>query len=375
MGGPSETGAASASSARALGIGSATVALVMIVKNEAEVLPRCLETIRPFISYYVICDTGSSDGTQTIAREALAGIEGRVFDLPFVSFGHNRSEALVAARGTADWLLCLDADCTVSIDPDFEPDPAVEAYTIDFGWVGFENRLPLLLRGDLPWKSVGAVHEATVLPGRMYVGHPTDAIRIAHHGENRNTPAKWKWHASLLEAELERDPTNARSAFYLAETYKRMGDLTNARRLYRQRAGMVGFVEETWFAQFQAALLEEDWPARQAALVAAWEARPSRLEPLHALISELNRRDMHATAYALSYAGATALHSSDVLFVDTTIRDWGLAFQRSIAAWYCGHRDESRALSLELLENPRLPLSVREAVQRNLALTPERAAA
>jgi hypothetical protein len=345
--------------------------LVLMVKSESEVIDRCLASARAYISSWTVVDTGSTDDTPERIEAALNGIPGKLWRLPFVNFGHSRSELLVAARGTADWLLCLDADNTVEIDDDFEPDPAVEAYMVDFGWQGFENRLPLLLRGDLPWKSVGPVHEATVLSGRMYVSQPTDKVRIKHHGQRDNGPAKWKWHASLLEAALERDPTDARSTFYLAETYKRLGDKANALRLYRQRAGMVGFIEETWFARYQAALLEPEWPARQAALIEAWEARPNRLEPLHDLVSELNRRDMHATAYAMSYVATTALACDDRLFVQRSVWDYGLAFQRSIAAWYTGHRDESRTLSLSLLQNPRLPASVREAVTRNLALTPE----
>lgn len=380
--------------------------LVLMVKDEAEVIDRCLASARPYISSWTVVDTGSTDDTPERVEAALEGIPGKLWRLPFVNFGHSRSELLVAARGTADWLLCLDADNTVAIDDDFEPDPAVEAYMVDFGWEGFENRLPLLLRGDLPWKSVGPVHEATVLPGRMYVSQPTDKVRIRHHGQRDNGPAKWKWHASLLEAEIARNPDDARSTFYLAETFKRLGDTANALRLYRQRSGMTGFVEETWFARYQAALLEPDWPTRQAALIEAWEARPNRLEPLHDLVSELNRRDMHHAAYVLTDAGYVDPASdqggisersferasltdergpiispaptvggivppSDNLFVQRSVWDWGLAFQRSIAAWYTSHRDESRTLSLSLLQNPRLPASVREAVTRNLALTPE----
>ena len=55
---------------------------------------------------------------------------------------------------------------TWEIDPDFEPDPAVEAYMIRMGSADFAYRLPFLLRGDLPWESRGVVHEYTALPGR-----------------------------------------------------------------------------------------------------------------------------------------------------------------------------------------------------------------
>lgn len=43
-----------------------TVCLCMIVKNEAPVIRRCLDSVRPLITNWVIVDTGSTDGTQDI---------------------------------------------------------------------------------------------------------------------------------------------------------------------------------------------------------------------------------------------------------------------------------------------------------------------
>src|SRR5207244_2562906 len=131
---------------------------------------------------------GSSDGLLTVVER------------PWVNFGHNRSEAFALARGTADWLLALDCDMTVEIDPDFVPDPAVDCYLIEMGDEGFSWRLPLLLRGDLPWRSIGAVHEYTALPDRAYHGVPTDKVRIRHPGAVADE-AKLRWHAELLESD------------------------------------------------------------------------------------------------------------------------------------------------------------------------------
>lgn len=344
----------------------------MIVKNEEATIRATLESVRPYVGWWTISDTGSTDTTKEIIREVMAGIPGRLMDLPFVNFGHNRSEVLAYARGRSQWIICLDADMTIAIEDGFQPDPAYEALMIDFGWTGFENRLPLLIRGDLPWKSVGAVHEYTTLPNRLYTSQPTDKVRITSHGSNRNSPEKFRWHAALLEAELERDPGNARSTFYLAETYRHLGD-PRALEMYRKRASMVGYDQETFYARYQAALAEPDWPTRQAELIATWESRPWRLEPLYSLLRGLNERSQHWAAYSLASAIEWPKDGPDrdVTFVHKDVWSWGIDFERSIAAWWVGRQDESRQLSLRLLQNPTLPSNVRDAVLRNLALTPE----
>jgi glycosyltransferase involved in cell wall biosynthesis len=80
----------------------ATICLNMIVKDEAPVIRRCLATVRPFIDFWVIVDTGSRDGTQAIISEFLQDLPGELIERPWVDFAHNRSEALAAARDKAD---------------------------------------------------------------------------------------------------------------------------------------------------------------------------------------------------------------------------------------------------------------------------------
>ena len=43
----------------------------MIVKNESKVIERCLTSCLPLIDYWVISDTGSTDGTQIIIKKLL----------------------------------------------------------------------------------------------------------------------------------------------------------------------------------------------------------------------------------------------------------------------------------------------------------------
>ncbi len=79
--------------------------LCMIVKDEAELLPRCLDSVEGVVDEIVIVDTGSSDSTRDIAR----GRGARVIDHAFADdFAAARNAGLAAV--TTPWVLVLDAD-------------------------------------------------------------------------------------------------------------------------------------------------------------------------------------------------------------------------------------------------------------------------
>ncbi len=61
-------------------VGTVRVSLTMIVRNEENNLPRCLESVRGLFDEIVIVDTGSTDRTIEVARSFGA----RVFDFPWV---------------------------------------------------------------------------------------------------------------------------------------------------------------------------------------------------------------------------------------------------------------------------------------------------
>ena len=45
----------------------------MIVRNEAHIVEEVLVSVGPYISSWVIVDTGSDDGTQDLIRNRMAG--------------------------------------------------------------------------------------------------------------------------------------------------------------------------------------------------------------------------------------------------------------------------------------------------------------
>lgn len=82
-----------------------SIAAVLIARNEARCIVRCLDSVRPFVDRIVVVDTGSSDDTVALARKS--GAEVHRLDWPH-DFAAARNHAL--DRADADWNLIIDAD-------------------------------------------------------------------------------------------------------------------------------------------------------------------------------------------------------------------------------------------------------------------------
>lgn len=81
------------------------VSLVMIVRNEAASIRECLDSIRPWVDEMLVLDTGSTDATVGIARQAGARVEHFTW---VDDFSAARNCSLEWAD--ADWNVVLDAD-------------------------------------------------------------------------------------------------------------------------------------------------------------------------------------------------------------------------------------------------------------------------
>lgn len=93
--------------------GRATFCLNMIVRDEAHVIERCLESVRPMLDYVRIIDTGSTDDTVHLIRSWCfeRGINCIVGKSAWVDFATNRNEALtMASVCEATHLILIDAD-------------------------------------------------------------------------------------------------------------------------------------------------------------------------------------------------------------------------------------------------------------------------
>ncbi len=353
------------------------ICLNMIVKNEVAVLPRLFRSVAAFIDYYVIVDTGSSDGTIDLIRREMAtyGIAGEVHERPWVNFGVNRQQALELAvqAGRADWLLFIDADEELGVaDPAFfeKLEPGV-TYDIEKHHSGMRYAVPHLLNVRAArWRWEGPVHNYLVhVDGSKRRSVRKDIWIVYHSGQGAKSHGlsqeqKYLRDARLLEEDLTLHPENARSQFYLGQSYKHAGHLEEAYEAYRKRVDMKGWAEEAFMAQLEvgrvAIALDEPEDVILRELLAAYGMRPVRAEPLHELARYFRLRRMYAKAYVFGAAAAGLSRPDDVLFVAQDVYDWRALDEVGVAAYWIGNYLESRRACEEILARVEAGLAVPE---------------
>lgn len=333
----------------------ATLCLNTIVRNEAPVIERCLRSVKGFIDRWVIVDTGSTDGTQALIRECLQGIPGELHERPWKNFAHNRLEALALAAPTADYVFILDADDALLIPPGFERPPlTADAYFLTCEDAGTSYARCAIVSTRLPWRWKGVLHEFLDCDA-SFTREAWDSprIRVMHDGARSRDPQTYRKDAALLEEALRTDPENARYVFYLAQSYRDAGDLPRSRAVYERRAAMGGWDEEVWFSLYQVAVLTERLGAPPGevtlAYLRAFQARPTRAEPLVRLARHHRLRSEFALALLYVRHAVSLAPPGDSLFVEDGVFRWQALDELSIAAYYAGAMEEGRRAMETLL--------------------------
>ena len=346
--------------------------LNMIVKNEAPVIRRCLGSVRPIIDYWVIVDTGSTDGTQDVIREHLGDLPGELIERPWVDFAQNRSEALDLAHGRADYLLVIDADETLEITEGFEmPQLSADSYDIEVRCGGFSCARKQLLRSSLPWHYEGVLHEhASCHEARGEEFLPGLWIASYRDGARARDPQTYLRDAQTLERALRDEPNNARYVFYLAQTYLLVKDFDLALRQYRRRVELGGQNDEVWFSLYQIAQLErakaKPWPEVMQHYLTAYEFMPDRADPLFHIGMSFQAKCAYHTAHLFFSRAMKIPHlANNRLFLERHIYEYLLPLEYAVACHYVGEYATAIATYNRLLRQNRVPAVLIDQVIAN----------
>jgi glycosyltransferase involved in cell wall biosynthesis len=356
--------------------GNPSVCLNMIVKNEAKVIARCLESVKPLIDAWAIIDTGSTDGTQAIIRSVMGDIPGELYERPWQNFGHNRSEAIELARAhtsPGDYLFVIDADDVVGFPPRFVlPKLTKDSYQLRVEDAGTSYLRIHLFRADLDYRYVGVLHEVLTSSEKRSMGRIDGLVYKRTGGGARSvSPNKYRNDAAVLEAALAAEPTNARYAFYLAQSWRDCGELEKAIACYGRRAEMGGWEEEVYFALHEvgrlSARLGKDDGQVIDAFLRAYERRPTRAEPMCNLAAHLRELGRRNAAFPFARIAMETPRPDDILFVDDAVYAWRSLDEYAVAAFWVGRYKDALIANQRLLSGTSLPPAEKERVQKNMA--------
>lgn len=212
------------------------IALVLIARDEARCIERCLASARPWVDEMLVLDTGSTDATAELARAAGARVA--AFDW-IDDFAAARNAAL--ALTDAPWRVVLDADEWITGAADTLG--ALRAMPADFvGLISVRSRidgsgadtvapswLPRVLPAGVGYR--GRIHEQPdgALPRRKL------PLVVAHDGYMAaQRPRKAGRNERLLRLALAEQPHDAYLHYQLGKDFEVNGAFEQALAPYQE---------------------------------------------------------------------------------------------------------------------------------------------
>jgi glycosyltransferase involved in cell wall biosynthesis len=192
------------------------ICLNSMVGNEAKTITRMLESVAPYIDYYVIQCNGKEDNTKEIIDDFFKSknISGFSYETDWEYPGFNRDGTLqtcLKADHGCDWILRMDADERLHVDEDFDwsvlEDTSIQSFNIGAEAYSTKYFRTWFWNSKLPWFfQHDRRHETIHLPE---IGESFQRInmpwgfrhKVSQDGETWHVPRKFLNDALELEKE------------------------------------------------------------------------------------------------------------------------------------------------------------------------------
>ena len=290
-----------------------TICLNMIVKNESHIIKNTLENLCNKIqfSYWVICDTGSTDNTRQIITDFFneKNIPGELHNNEWKNFAYNRNIALNEAFDKTDLLLVFDADDEIHGNIIMPKTVDSDGYSLNFGNSdGISYQRILLINNKIRWIFKSVIHEyinclkpnpqISYLEGNYYVVS-------GRSGSRNNDPNKYLKDATILEeayyeTQINNDPIYMRYGFYCANSYKDAGKTEEAIKWYKITLNNENWDQEKYMCCLNLYNLFNMLGEKEKGLyylVESFHYDLERMECVYLLIKEYCCRGLNTIAY------------------------------------------------------------------------------
>jgi glycosyltransferase involved in cell wall biosynthesis len=351
----------------------------MIVKNEKPVILKCLESVKPYIDYWVIVDTGSTDGTQEAISKFMKDIPGELHVRPWVNFAHNRNEALELGREKGDYCLFIDADEILVVPKSFQwPQLKSDLYAVTVHQThpqgGTSSALrAFLMKSKFDGKFVGVLHE-TIHANSPYSTEILPDICIqtdASSGHRSQDPNKYLNDANVLKKALESEPNNDRYQFYLANSYALAGKLELALETFEKHAQMKSVdCDQCARSLLQIGMIQEHLHKAPAIFLSSYEKAfrycPQRAEPLYCIANYHLSQANYEKAYGYFKQVIEIPLPTSSSFVEPIAYSWLPLYNLAICAQELKKSQETQKILKKLLLRQDVPAPQRQVAEQVL---------
>lgn len=353
------------------------IRLNMIVRDEAAVIRRCLESVLPHVDSALIVDTGSTDGTVQIIEELFAQADKplKVFNHNWEDHAVNRTRAFKEACKwdvPPDYIFWLDAKDVVVSWPEMIPDPPQFGFNgvVRYGTLEYDR--PCLLRPFTAFAWSQGVHEALTYAGaaKWYPRLTSLVIEPRGGAASSHDPGKFQKQIQTLQQEFI-ETQSTRAAYYLAQAYKDAGQLKDAHAWYTQRSNMSnGWIEETWSARLEAAkvaeMLQMPFESVLEHYLQAYNMRPTRAESLYHVARYCRLNGKNSLCRLFAEKAAVIPRPEDALFIEFGVYLWLAKEEAALGSWFSGDQVSAlRWISQIDLDKVSIP-SERQRIESNL---------
>lgn len=174
-----------------------SISAVIITKNEASNIKRCIAALQQVVSEIMIVDSNSTDQTIAIAKEMGA----KVVQTAWVGYGHNKNFG--NRLTTNDWILSIDADEVLSAELiqtlqklvlDQDQVYAINRLVNYAGhWVYYSGwhpdwKIRLFHKATIQWDEEALVHEQLIIPTTKTV---TQLEGVLYHYSYKSEVDHW----------------------------------------------------------------------------------------------------------------------------------------------------------------------------------------
>lgn len=325
-----------------------TICLNMIVKNESHIIERLLSSVIDIIDTYCIEDTGSTDNTVELIQNFFdkRGMKGKIIIEPFKHFAYNRTHAMQCANGMSDYLLFIDSDMILEKYMNkkqiLEKLVKNDVFYVYQGSDIFYYKNVRFAKNDGKSKYITPTHEYFAPPeGSTYGTFTKDELFINDRGDGGSKQNKAERDIRLLSTELITDPKNERCIFYLANSYRDIGDDEKAIEYYKKRVEVGGWIEEQWQSLYNIGNIYKKQGQIEKAIyywLEAYNKYPRRIENLYEIIKHYRYcGNTHLAYHFYLLADYERTHNKnwDYLFLHRDIYDFKIDYELSIIGYYC----------------------------------------